>query len=409
MDSEAFRSFAAAVSLGLLLGLEREWSHRQGAPQAAGSRTFALLALAGVAAACLGPWVVAAACLVAGALLVVGYARSSEADPGTTTEIAALSALLLGALAWSRPVAAIALAVTATALLASKGPLHHFARDVITEVEVEDAIKFLVVAAVVMPLLPNRELGPWGALNPSRIWLFVVALTGIGWVGYAGVKWLGARRGLLIAALAGGFISASATTGALARLGRQEASWRHAMAACLLASVATLVQLGAVVAVANPSLAMRLGPAIGAGLVALLAEVALLVLRAAPGGKAPVVSTRPFALLPALIVAAILTASFLAARWGNATFGAAGATTATALAGLVDVHAPSMAVAQMASRAQLEPRTALVAIAGAMASNAMIKGVMAFGAGGFPFGMRFAALLLPAVAAFAAGLWVSLP
>ena len=104
-----------------------------------------------------------------------------------------------------------------------------------------------------------------------------------------------------------------------------------------------------------------------------------------------------------------LASPFLAARWGNATFGAAGATTATALAGLVDVHAPSMAVAQMASRAQLEPRTALVAIAGAMASNAMIKGVMAFGAGGFPFGMRFAALLLPAVAAFAAGLWVSLP
>ena len=99
-----------------------------------------------------------------------------------------------------------------TTLLWSKTRIHRFVRRILTEVEVEDAIKFFVVAFVILPLLPDQGVGPYGVLNPAKIWLLVVLLTGIGWVGYIGVRALGPQRGLLVTGLAGGFVSATATT-----------------------------------------------------------------------------------------------------------------------------------------------------------------------------------------------------
>ena len=103
---------------------------------------------------------------------------------------------------------AVALAVVVAGLL-SKARIHHFAREVVSEVGVEDAIRFLVVAFVILPLLPDRNLGPYGVLNPSKVWLLVVLLTGIGWFGYIGVRALGREQGLLVTGLAGGFVSAA--------------------------------------------------------------------------------------------------------------------------------------------------------------------------------------------------------
>lgn len=204
VDTDVLRRLAVALAVGLLLGLERERSHRPGEPQAAGSRTFALLAVAGAVAAAIDAVVVAAGAVAAAALLAIGYARTSELDRGATTEVAGVVTYLLGALSWRYPQPAVAAAVGVAVLLASKAPLHRFARDVITETEVEDALRFFVVAFVVLPVLPDRRLGPYGVLNPSRIWLLVVALTGIGWAGYVAVRALGTRRGLLVAGFAGG-------------------------------------------------------------------------------------------------------------------------------------------------------------------------------------------------------------
>ena len=189
MSWEQVQPFLIALAIGLLMGFERERSHARRLP--AGSRTFALLALMGVLAASISVWLVIAGVVIVGGLMVLAYQRTSTEDPGTTTEVAAIVAYLLGALTWTRPALAVALAVVVAGLLVSKGRLHHFAREVVTEVEVEDAVKFFVVAFVILPLLPNEDLGPYGVLNPARVWLLVVLLTGIGWVGYIGVRALG--------------------------------------------------------------------------------------------------------------------------------------------------------------------------------------------------------------------------
>jgi uncharacterized membrane protein (DUF4010 family) len=408
MTVDALRPFATALAIGLMLGFEREWSHRD-VPHTAGSRTFAMLALAGALAAAFGPVVLAAGTVAAGAVVAATYLRTSAVDRGATTEAAALASFLLGALARDSPQLAVALGVVAAVLLLEKARLHHLARDVVTEVEVRDAAKFFLVAFVVLPLLPDRELGPYGVVNPARIWFLVVALTGLGWAGYVAVRALGARRGLLVAGFAGGFISASATTGTMGRAARVagEARSAGAMGGALLASLATFVQLGAVLAVANRAALGRLWPALVAGGLVVAGEAAFLTRR---GGAAwadqpdtgPQTTGRPFALRPALLLAALLTTMLLVARWGADVAGPAGAVLAAAAAGLADVHAASVAVASLAAVGQLPLSTAVAASLAALATNTLTKTAVAFASGGRAFGLAFLLLMAPTAAAVAA-------
>lgn len=407
MTLQQIEPFLVALAIGLLLGLERERSHARKLP--AGSRSFALLSLAGAVAAGFGQWTVVAVFLGVSTLLALAYFRTSQEDPGTTTATAALVTYLLGALAYSRPALAVALAVVVAGLLVSKTRIHRFARDIVTEVELEDAIKFLVVAFVILPLLPDRGLGPYGVLNPEKIWLLVVLLTGIGWVGYIGVRALGPERGVLVTGIAGGFVSASATTASMGRLSRTTASLRAPLASALLASLATFVQLLIVIGVVDADVLRRLWPPVAAGAVVLIG-IAALVYRgagrpaenaAAPSENAePAPASRPFALRPALILAAVLTLALLVGRWGADVLGTEGTVLAAFAAGLADAHAGAVAAASLAAKGAITVDTALVAVAAALGSNLIVKTVLAFTAGGRRFGLRFLAGMTPPAVVF---------
>ena len=289
VDWQQIQPFLIALAIGLLLGFERERSHQRNLP--AGSRSFALLALAGAIAASFNTWAVVVGLVAVGALSALAYFRTSDDDPGTTTEIAALVAYLLGALAYTRPALSVALAVVVVGLLISKTRIHRFAREIVSEVELEDAIKFFVVAFVVLPLLPDRQLGPYGVLNPSKIWLLVVLLTGIGWVGYIGVRALGPERGLLVTGLAGGFVSASATTASMGRVSRTVAGLRGPLAGALLASLATFVQLLVVIGLVDGEVLRRLWLPVVAGMI-VLSGVAALAYRGALARRSAALPTR---------------------------------------------------------------------------------------------------------------------
>ena len=406
MSWPVLQPYLVALAIGLMLGFERERSHN--GTVAAGSRSFALLALMGAAAASFGPWVVIAGLACVGALVALAYVRTSREDPGTTSEIAALVAYLLGALAYARPAVAVALAVVVVVLLLSKNRIHRFARDIVTEVELEDAVKFFVVAFVVLPLLPDRPLGPYGVLNPAKVWLLVVLLTGIGWVGYIAVRALGPQRGLLITGLAGGFVSASATTASMARLSKTGVGLRAALASALAASLATFLQLLVVIGYVDADVLRRLWlPVVAAALV--LVGVAVVVYRgaardrqepAAEGTATP--AARPFALRPALILAAILISALLVGRWGAAVLGPQGAILASFAAGLADAHAGSIAAATLAAQGDITIATALAAIGAALGSNLLVKIALAFTAGGRRFGLGFTAGMAAPAAVFAA-------
>ncbi|MDQ1321453.1 MAG: hypothetical protein QG655_2698 [Actinomycetota bacterium] len=399
MTWQQMEPFLVALAIGLLLGFERERSHE--GTQAAGSRSFALVALLGAIAAGFGPVALVAGLAGVGVLVAVAYFRTSSADPGTTTEIAVLIAYLLGALAYTRSALAVGLAVVTTVLLVSKARIHRFAREVVSDVELEDTIKFFVVAFVVLPLLPDRDLGPYGVLNPAKLWLLVVLITGIGWLGYIGVRALGPARGLLVTGLAGGFVSASATTASMGRLSRTDVGVRAPLASALVASIGTFVQLLIVIGVVDAEVLRLLWPPVVAGAITLTGVAAFVARGGLHGATAepPRPVSRPFAIRPALMLAALLTAALIVARWGAAQFGADGAVAAAGAAGLADAHAGALAGAGLAAKGAITADIAVLAATAALGSNLLVKCVLAFVAGGRRFGAGFVAgMALPALA-----------
>lgn len=405
---QQIQPFLVALAIGLLLGFERERSHTRELP--AGSRSFALLSLVGAVAASFGQWAVVVGLVGVGALMALAYFRTSEEDPGTTTEIAALVAYLLGALAYTRPAAAVALAVVVAGLLVSKTRIHRFAREIVSEIELEDAIKFFVVAFVILPLLPDQGLGPYGVLNPAKVWLLVVLLTGIGWIGYVGVRALGPERGLLVTGLAGGFVSASATTASMGRLSRTVAGPRAPLAGALVASLATFMQLLIVIGLVDAEVLRRLWPPVVAAAIVLVGIAAFVYRGATPARREdvedtagaadvePIPASRPFSLRPALVLAAVLIFALLVGRWGADVLGPKGAVLAAFAAGLADAHAGAVGAASLAAKGDITVDTALTAIAAALGSNLLVKSVLAFTAGGRRFGLGFlAGTALPAV------------
>lgn len=408
---------AVALALGLMVGLERE---RSGHQHPAGSRTFGIAGLLGGAAAAISPYAAAAAILGAGVVAAAAYRRSSEQDPGATTELALVAVVVLGALSWTSPSLAVGAAVGVALLLWAKGPIHRFARELVSEADVRDALTFFVAAFVVLPLLPDSDLGPYGVLNPRRIWLIVVLLTATGWAGYVASRVLGVRRGLAVTGLAGGFVSASATTGAMARRARDPAVRREALGAALLASVSTLVLLALICLYVSTDVLRLLAPSLALCAVALLATVAVLLRRPstppaagvdaedAPEPEVSERAARPFALGPAVVLAAVLTGALLLGRWGQETFGTAGTVVVSGVAGLADAHAGALAAVQLAAEGQVSAVTAAWAVAAALATNTVLKVLLAFAAGGVRVGVRFAALLVLPVVAFVVPLVVAL-
>ena len=407
-----------AMAIGVMIGAERERSHRDLPDHFGGVRTFTVLALSGALASLISPAVVAVGLGATGLLVAVSAWKSLQAHAGSTTVLVALSAYLLGVLTRTEPQLAVGVAVVLVVILMSKTRVHRVLQEQISEAEVEDAVKLGVVALVVLPLLPDRAMGPYGAINPFRIWLFVVAVIGIGWLGYIGVRILGARRGRLVSGAAAGFVSASATTSAMGRTARlQPAKARSALAGALAASVSTMVQLLLVVSVAPRPTAARLWLPAAAAALALAAAIALLLLsdsrerRAVdeksssaaqlPPPNEPTPKVRAFALRPALVLAVVITGTVLVSRWASERLGGGGAVGIAALAGLADGHAGAVSAASLAAHGDIATQTAVWAAGASIGTNTIVKMVLATMSGGVHFGRSFAVRVLPAAAIFA--------
>jgi uncharacterized membrane protein (DUF4010 family) len=179
---------------------------------------------------------------------------------------------LLGGLSMQKPALAAGLAVTVAILLAVRSRLHHFVRSVLTEDELKDGLILAGATLVVLPLVPDRSMGPYGALNPHSIWLLVILVMAISAAGYLAVRILGARLGLPLAGLASGFISSTATIGAMgARSAKRTDVLAAAVAAAVLSTVATIVQMALVIAATSMATLRSLSASLTfAGLAAVL-------------------------------------------------------------------------------------------------------------------------------------------
>ena len=198
----------SAVGIGLLIGIERERRKGEGPSRhPAGLRTFILASLLGALAMLIGgEWMLVAFVLVIGALAVAAYLRSSTQDPGLTTEMAMLVTFLLGALAMRDTVLATGLGVVVAVLLTARDRLHRFVRQVITEGEIHDGLLLAAAALVILPLTPDRAVGPYEVLNPRTLWTLAVLMMAINAAGYVALRAFGPRVGLPLAGFASGFV-----------------------------------------------------------------------------------------------------------------------------------------------------------------------------------------------------------
>ena len=342
--------------LGGLIGMERERAAQQANEEMfAGVRTFPLIAILGasltVATGSIGTAVVAGFLAVA-ALAVSAYWRTSTKEHvGSTTESAALATYWVGAIAGTGAlVLAAAVGIVIAVLLAAKERLEAFPR-AMTRGELQATLTLAVLAAVILPLLPDRDYGPWGVWNPRKIWLVVVFVCGLSFVAFLAVRFWGAKKGVYLTGLLGGLASSTALTVSFASQSRE--SERSSMPLAIgagLASLVMLVRVAVLVAIAGPRVLPRFWPFLAAALVGGILAIVFLLrrARAAPAEESGL--KNPFRLMEALRFAAIFALVLLAVEAARHYLGNWGILVASILAGFVDVDAITLSLSGMSGR-----------------------------------------------------------
>jgi uncharacterized membrane protein (DUF4010 family) len=394
---------AVALLIGLLLGLERERSRRPDEPLFAGIRTFPLFAVAGylgaLAAAHGAPLALPAVLLVLGAFAVAAYTRSPADHIGATTEAAALVTALLGAaVAFGQAPVAAAVAVAVALLLALKDPLHKVA-GAISGQEILAILKFAVVALIVVPLLPDRAMGPYGALEPRRLGVVVLLLSGVSLAGYLLVRLVGGRAGWPLAGLLGGMVSSTAVTLSFSGKARESSALVKALALGIVLASTVLYARGAVLAaLLDGTLGRHLAPRLGLLLVLAVAMAFFQYHRLEAGPADAAKLGNPVELGRAVMLAAIFAGVLLAARAAQAELGTAGLWAVGAMGGLVDVDSVVVAVARVRQQGLVDVNAAGGAFLLATLTNLMFKAGVVLFVGGRELSRRvlpiFAALAL---------------
>jgi uncharacterized membrane protein (DUF4010 family) len=414
MFDQNWLNLAVALGIGLLIGIERERRKGEGPARAsAGVRTFAVVALLGAVSVLLGgEMLLAAAALGVALLTAIAYWRRREEDPGLTTEAALLLTLLLGGLALREPALASALGVALAVLLFARSHMHHFARNLLTEQEVHDGLILAAAALVVLPLIPDRYLGPYDAINPRTIWTIVVLMMSIGAAGHVAMRLLGPRYGLPLSGLASGFVSSIATIGAMgARVARNPGLLRPATAGAVLSTVATMVQMMMVLAATSMAVLQAMLPAlICAGIVATAYGAFYMVLSLRSESVAAAESGQAFSIRTALLLAAGIAVILLLAAAFDDMYGAGGLAAVAALSGFADTHSTAVSVASLSAAGRLQAQDAVIPILVGLSTNTLSKAAIAWAGGNRAYALSIIpGLALTLLAAWAGAWWGATP
>ena len=390
---EHLPAFVTSLGIGLLIGLERERS-----PAAkAGLRTFALVALFGAVSGLLSDetgssWILFAGVLIVGFMTVAAYLRdkSPDGDPGTTTVAAIIMCYGLGALVWyGYSTLAVMLSITTTILLYYKSELRGITQS-LTQRDLISILQFSVLTFIVLPILPDRNYGPYSALNPHQVWLMVVLISGISLAGYVALRIVGERYGAPLLGLLGGLVSSTATTLAYARHNRQDAKvMQLAVVVILLANLMVLARLSIVCSVVSPDILPKLLPVLGSGFAFGLASATysyrkLLEKNASVvpdiGNPAEIRAALGFGLLYALVL--------FSSAWISDFAGSRGVYAVALVSGLTDVDAITLSSLRLFSLGKLHATEAVISIGIALLSNIGFKLGLVFMVGGFELGKR---------------------
>ncbi len=356
------RSMTLALGIGLLIGIERE--RRKGNSDvraAAGVRSFVLIALIGCACQLLASNVLLAlaGCHVI-ALAAFSYARTREADPGITTELAMFWTLVLGAMAPSQPSLASALAVISTLILLLRQDIHHFSTTLLTTVELRSALLLLASILIVLPLLPSTPIDPWGSLSLRKIWLLTIMLMLISGVSHVALRAGGQRYGLLITGLASGFVSGTATFASMAALAKANPERiNHCVGAAVISCAAGITQAALIVLAVHPSLLHRIWPSLAiAAVTAVILSWRQMHVQSTQVDQSQVSTESPFRVKTMLVMIVVLSGATVLSAALAQHFGERSLMLAITSISVIDSHPAIASVANLAMQSRLSESSA---------------------------------------------------
>jgi uncharacterized membrane protein (DUF4010 family) len=392
-DFEPWWRFGFALLIGALIGLEREfYQQKEKSPDFAGIRTFSLIALLGSVSAYLADtfgMILAAVAMGALAVMVTvsyyGALVRKGTESGITTEVGALLTFLFGVLVMGdQPAVPVALAVVTSLLMALKGRLHRLIRSMSRE-DIHVTLQFALVAAVILPLLPDRTIDPLGLLNPFQVWLVVVFVSGIGFSGYVLMKTLGPSQGINLTAILGGLASSTATTISFSSASRMYPHMAyHYARAVVLASTVMLPRVMLLVLVIYPPLVLKVVIPLLAMLIAGLFFVFVVQkdrLKEKTTAHQPSEIENPLKLSTAVKFGLVFAIVLVVLEYAQSFLGSTGVYLASFVSGLTDVDAIALSVTRLAANAQLQSDVAGTAVVIAALMNTVSKGAICYSSG----------------------------
>ena len=416
-ELELASNLVIAGLCGLAVGIEREWSGHASGPAArfAGVRTFLLLGFLGGAAGwfytdgaiTLATVVVGGACALTVAAYVMAARRGGDAVEGTT-EAAALAVVVLGlAAGMGHPRLAAATASVLVLALAEKSAIQGLIQR-IGQKEMEAALRFAVLALVILPLLPQGPYGPLGGVSPRSLWAVVLLFSGLNFLGYLARRAVGEARGYGLTGLLGGLISSTAVTFTFSRQSRHEPTLGRSLALGVVgACTVMLPRVTLITGLLNPRVARELLPFVLPPLVA-GAGMVLFLVRTTPTESEAHHDTSlqsPLQLGAAIRMTIAFQAVLMALNFVQQTWGNTGVLTAATFLGLSDLDALTLSMTRLGQGAGLE-LLAAQAIAVGILSNTLLKLTLTLTMGSGPFRRTAALGLLALGVASGLGLWL---
>ncbi len=373
----ALPHFLTSLAIGLLIGLERERSPGS----RAGLRTFALVALFGTLAAMLSeeanmPWLLLGGLLIVGLMTIAAYSRAKDdsADPGTTTVAAILVCYGLGAAVWyGNDTLAIMLAIITTVLLYFKTELHGITEK-LSRRDLISILQFAVLTFIILPILPDKNYGPYEAINPYQIWLMVVLISGVSLAGYVALQFIGPRHSAVLG-LFGGLVSSTATTLVYARRSAESQNFVPlAAVVILLANLTVLIRLTIVSTVASPSILPHLLPILGSGFLLGSGITAYWWYQLQQQNELPVPEIKnPTEIGTAAAFGLIYGAVLFSSAWLSDIAGSSGLYAVALISGLTDVDAITLSSLRLYELGKLGTSETVTAISIGIISNIGFK------------------------------------
>ena len=370
-----------ALGLGFIIGLEREHSSKEHKEIFAGIRTFPIIALLGMLSAFLSDEVNSGILIItlSGVIILTAlnyFIMAKKGAVGGTTEVAIILTFLIGALVfYDFLLISTMMAVFLTIILSLKLEMRQFVGK-LSEEDIHAFLKFLILTAIILPVLPNEYVDPYEVINPRDIWFIVVLITGLSFVGYILMKLIGEKLGILMTGILGGLISSTAVTWDFSRKSKAHKNLIPIYATGIVAASSIMFfRMLVLLAIVETQLAIRLAIPLGLLGLAGLGFCTFMYYKKIDklDSHENVEVKNPLNLWDALKFAIFFMIILVVVEFMNRNFGDSGVYIASFISGFTDVDAITLTMAKLNQSGSLPTSTVITAIILAATSNTLVK------------------------------------